>query len=546
MKAMTGTDKVFESLLVKTYGSAPTVNYSITYIILIALTTLGVIYYLIVYPFFLSPACHVPGPWYTNYYSIAQIYHSLFGSEKFWIRSLHAKYGPIVRTSHWVVSFDNLAAVQPVYGVRSHLDKPEFSRLMENFDTPNGFASPSAADHTRRRSRYATTYRRGAMISGTAYTLFMARTKRIMDYIREYIARDEPMDIFKYIHFHGIDCTTIVTSGTGSRFLEEQNLKMSQDFRKLDKGLYYLTIFAPVNLMIRFLPTLTRKILPETVVDAADIRKRVMDYHTQHYLKARHNPEPDYNQSVLHRLLAHKDYGTPDCTDLHIASEVVDHFTAGSTSTTAAITYVFWELARPHNAAFLDRIIRELWTIKNVDKDGQPTVFAEVDNLPYLDACWREALRLHTPSSAMSMRMTPEAGLEVCGFALPGGLQVGVSPYAMLHNPKIYTDPDRFDPSRWIIAEDASDEERQKLKERREAWMVFSHGPRNCVGKELAVVMMKLLLFSVLRNFEIRISPTQPQSEMQEAGLQALVPRGERCLLTFKERSGPPPAFVES
>lgn len=54
-------------------------------------------------------------------------------------------------------------------------------------------------------------------------------------------------------------------------------------------------------------------------------------------------------------------------------------------------------------------------------------------------------------------------------------------------------------------------------------------------------MLVKLLLFSILRNFEIEIGPDQPQDEMEEAVLQALVPRGERCLLRFKARTGPPP-----
>lgn len=323
------------------------------------------------------------------------------------------------------------------------------------------------------------------MISGTAYSLFIKRTKRLMDIIREHSVRGEAVDIFRFSHFHGIDCTTIVTFGTGARFLEEDRLKTSQDFRKLDKGIYYLTIFAPVQLMIKLAPGLTRKIIPGTVVDAAEVRKRVMGYHTDHYMKVRNNPEPDYDQSLLHKLLKHKDYGTPDCTDLHIASEVMDHFTAGSTSTAAAaVTYILWEFARPHNKAFLNRLVREIWTIKSVDADGQPLNFAEIDSLPYLDACWREALRKHTPSGAMPVRLTPTEGFEVDGYKLRGGVQVGVPPYSILHNPKIYEDPEKFYPERWILPEDASELKRTKLKDRRDAWMVFAHGPRNCAGKE--------------------------------------------------------------
>ena len=56
----------------------------------------------------------------------------------------------------------------------------------------------------------------------------------------------------------------------------------------------------------------------------------------------------------------------------------------------------------------------------------------------------------------------------------------------------------------------------------------------------LAMVQLKLMLFSLIRNFDINVAPEQPQEEMEDLGAAVVCPRGERCLIRFTERVGSP------
>lgn len=50
----------------------------------------------------------------------------------------------------------------------------------------------------------------------------------------------------------------------------------------------------------------------------------------------------------------------------------------------------------------------------------------ESKELPYLDACVKEATRMHPPFALPFERVIPEGGLEVDGHFIPSGTRVGI------------------------------------------------------------------------------------------------------------------------
>ncbi|KAI1484363.1 cytochrome P450 [Biscogniauxia mediterranea] len=70
----------------------------------------------------------------------------------------------------------------------------------------------------------------------------------------------------------------------------------------------------------------------------------------------------------------------------------------------------------------------------------------------------------------------------------------------MYHNANNFSNPFGFHPERFMgDAQFASD--------RKDAFQPFHLGPRNCLGRNLAYVEMKVILARVLWNFDIKISP---------------------------------------
>jgi cytochrome P450 len=78
----------------------------------------------------------------------------------------------------------------------------------------------------------------------------------------------------------------------------------------------------------------------------------------------------------------------------------------------------------------------------------------ELQNLPFLDACIKESLRLDAPFAMPLERVVPAEGATICGHFYPGGTVVGMSPYITnRYKPTWGNDADQWRPRRWLEGE---------------------------------------------------------------------------------------------
>ena len=83
--------------------------------------------------------------------------------------------------------------------------------------------------------------------------------------------------------------------------------------------------------------------------------------------------------------------------------------------------------------------------------------------MPYLQACMKEAMRMHPAVGMLLERLVPPEGAELGGLWLPGGTVVGANPWVVARDKAVYGDDvDHFRPERWIEA----DHDRYKLMDR--------------------------------------------------------------------------------
>ncbi len=71
----------------------------------------------------------------------------------------------------------------------------------------------------------------------------------------------------------------------------------------------------------------------------------------------------------------------------------------------------------------------------------------------------------------------------------------------MYHDPKLFADLERFDPDRF------SPENEAKLP--RYAYLPFGGGPRVCIGNSFAMMEARLLLLTVLQQYQLLLTPGQ-------------------------------------
>jgi cytochrome P450 len=397
------------------------------------------------------------------------------------IRNLHLKYGNTVRVAPYIVSFDAPETIPQIYGVRSPFPKDWSAAKMDNFGAPCSFSTPLNADHRRRRNRFAAVYSKSSVTTGEGYQNIAKRTTRVLQKITENALKGLPTDIYWLFHYYAIDNVSLMASGTDTRLLHGENTKLSQDLRTGFDGLAYAWYFFLLKPFLAISRDLTEKLVPPRFVKAYDAHEAIREHNLQHYHKARDAEKvgtSEYNKSVLSKLQTHKDYQSPDLTEMHVASEISDHLLAGADTLVVGLTYLFWELALPHNGPILRRLQEELDTV-GWDADGTPASYADVDALPYLELVYREALRVHAVSGNIQSRYVPEEGIVLNGHVIPKGIELGHPLYATMLNPEVFEDPKRFWPERWEEVKDGARLERMK-----EAWIPFGYGARICVGRE--------------------------------------------------------------
>lgn len=139
----------------------------------------------------------------------------------------------------------------------------------------------------------------------------------------------------------------------------------------------------------------------------------------------------------------------------------------------------------------------------------------------YLRAVIDETLRIAPSSLGTLWRQqdtsTPSNANKpfiVDGHVIPPGVQVGISPYAMMHNEDYFPDSFKFKPERWLGPEDSP-----QLRIMRRAFAPFALGDRGCAGKAMAYLEISLMLARCLWYFDFERAPGE--AGLLGAGVQA-------------------------
>lgn len=188
-------------------------------------------------------------------------------------------------------------------------------------------------------------------------------------------------------------------------------------------------------------------------------------------------------------------------TDQRVLTMAVSMAFAGSETIAISLSAVFYYLLKNPRCYHTLRL-----EIANAVKTGQiqdrPSCLVswnESQTLPYLDACIKEAFRMHPAAGLPLERITPPQGANICGRHIPAGTIVGCSAWVIHRLPEIYgEDVDHYRPERWLEAD------KERLKEMNSSMFHFGAGPRTCIGKNISLLEIYKLVPSFLRRFEVR------------------------------------------
>ncbi len=175
---------------------------------------------------------------------------------------------------------------------------------------------------------------------------------------------------------------------------------------------------------------------------------------------------------------------------------------AGHDTTASTICYVYHLLSQDRVA--LQRVRAEYDAVFGEDTTQTAALITSqphlLNQLPYTLAIIKETLRLYPVVNAPRLGQ-PNFFLTdpMTGHRYPTeNCIVWLNHHALHRNPNFWVRPNEFVPERWLVGVDDS------LHPVRNAWRPFELGPRNCIGKELAMIEVKMIMALTLRELDVQ------------------------------------------
>ena len=221
---------------------------------------------------------------------------------------------------------------------------------------------------------------------------------------------------------------------------------------------------------------------------------RVMGF-ARDRVQERFGHKPVVRQDMLNSFISR------GLTQGELESETLTQITAGSDSTASALRVTLHFVCT--SPPIQQRLLAEAHAAMEAGHFSRPVVKdVEARQLPYLQACIKEGLRVYPPVTGLMAKMVPEGGakIEVNGverFA-PGGTQVGWNSWGMMHDPEIFgADAEIFRPERWLPRDGSTKEHDRVVKMSETVSLCFGYGRFGCLGRGVAAMELNKAVIEV-------------------------------------------------
>jgi cytochrome P450 family 110 len=225
------------------------------------------------------------------------------------------------------------------------------------------------------------------------------------------------------------------------------------------------------------------------------------------------NPDPS-RTDILSLMMAARDEQGQPMTDVELRDELITLLVAGHETTATSLTWALYWIH--HTPQIRENILEEL---DNLGENPDPN---EIFRLPYLNAVCSETLRLY-PVAMLALNRLVKSPLEVMGYQLEPGTLVLPCIYLTHHREDLYPDSKQFKPERFLERQFTTSE-----------YLPFGGGNRRCIGMAFALFEMKLVLATVLSQWEMEMVDTEPVQPARKGALLGpgggvnMVVRGKR------------------
>ncbi|XP_077391956.1 sterol 26-hydroxylase, mitochondrial isoform X2 [Festucalex cinctus] len=206
-------------------------------------------------------------------------------------------------------------------------------------------------------------------------------------------------------------------------------------------------------------------------------------------IQQRIDREQNVEGEYLTYLLSNTEMDTKD-----VYGSIAELLLAGVDTTSNTLTWTLYLLSQyPQVQEKLHKEVSQLKTAGGTLSAG------DFIHLPYLKAVIKEVLRMY-PVVPFNARVMTEKSIYVGGYHFSKNTEFTFCQYAISHDEETFPEPFTFKPERWL----------RDGRERPNAFgsIPFGFGVRSCVGRRIAELEMYLVVFQIIRTYEIKPDPS--------------------------------------
>jgi cytochrome P450 len=210
------------------------------------------------------------------------------------------------------------------------------------------------------------------------------------------------------------------------------------------------------------------------------------------------------SKDLLSTMLRHDPDNPYDpLTDQELVHNINVFFFAGHDTTANTLAYALYYLAR--NRDVQEKLKKEIYREMNLELDNKKIHIPTLDqlkNMEYLNCVIKETMRISPAVLEFGRKVTEDYPIPEENIVIPKDTVVLLDIYSILHDPNIYTNPDEFNPDRFLNGRYDTD-----------VYMPFGGGSRICVGMNFSLTEQKIFLALVLQKFDLRVTKDNPDYE---------------------------------
>ncbi|EXJ82920.1 hypothetical protein A1O3_06736 [Capronia epimyces CBS 606.96] len=362
--------------------------------------------------------------------------------------------------------------------------------------------------------------------------------EKFMGILDQHDASNEPINMSNWLHYWAFDMISKMSFGEPIGFLDH-----GSDFNGMIKSqkrfFRYISIVNNMPILDSLLKrnpflklvkqkpsmffTFTKRIVTERIAQAEREKDKKEDPEAE---ASSPGPAAHHHRDMLGSFIEARKTYPQIMTDLRIAHLSTTNVVAGANDSASSMDKVIHYLAGHPDAQ--ERLYNEITSVVNgtatavkekdsreKDKDSKtegegPAALELALKMPFLEAIVLESYRTFGVPSNNMERIVPQSGMRLPnGVQLPPGAVIAMNAASMAMLPHIFgADVKEFNPDRWFQAPTESDAEYASRRHAmdRAAGMVFGHGSRGCIGKNVVQLEMFKLWASLVRVYRVSLS----------------------------------------